>query len=208
MLSWALQAGVCSRDSAAQGHHREPGVKCVPKYGRDDVLPQLRCQSAVLDKLHGGWVPLVPLRRGTVHLESEMVSACEGGAARSGYSADCVEDGEMEILPTSRAESESEQDESAAEDASMGSDCASDAGSSCDNGEDVSDFGGPWVLNDYTGWCHKAIRVESGRLSWQNNFWGLACRPKAKLLAHFRVVDPDPCLQGYSCCGHSGCSGA
>ena len=41
-LTWAQQAGVGSRDSVAQGHHREPSVsKCVPKYGRAGVLPTI-----------------------------------------------------------------------------------------------------------------------------------------------------------------------
>ena len=54
ILSWGLQLNLPESDRGAQGHHRcpAPGVsKCVPRYGRDDIV----------DK---HWAPNVPLDRG------------------------------------------------------------------------------------------------------------------------------------------------
>ena len=42
VLSWAEQFGVAAPDRAAQGHHRLVGAESVQKYGRDDVVGQLR----------------------------------------------------------------------------------------------------------------------------------------------------------------------
>ena len=64
-LSWAMQVGVKVEHRAAQGHHRQAYVsRCVSGYARDDVLPQLQCQEAILKALLGGWEPIVPLQRG------------------------------------------------------------------------------------------------------------------------------------------------
>ena len=42
-----------------------PGVsRCVPRYGRDDVELQLRCQRQVVDAIDREWVPYVPVDRG------------------------------------------------------------------------------------------------------------------------------------------------
>ena len=60
-----MQVGVKVEHRAAQGHHRQAYVsRCVSGYARDDVLPQLQCQEAILRALLGGWEPIVPLQRG------------------------------------------------------------------------------------------------------------------------------------------------
>ncbi|CAE8693610.1 unnamed protein product [Polarella glacialis] len=64
-LSWALQLEVPEHQRAALGHHRCRGDRAmVAKYSRDDVLPALRAQFAVIQAIRKGWVPLVAQNRG------------------------------------------------------------------------------------------------------------------------------------------------
>ena len=35
----------------------------VPKYGRDDLVPQIRRQLDVIQAVESGWEPVVPLKR-------------------------------------------------------------------------------------------------------------------------------------------------
>ena len=76
LLAWSQQlGGVADADKAAQGHHRCPAAgisRCVPKYGRDDVVPQLRCQERLLVALDKGWMPKIPLDRGVHELELQL----------------------------------------------------------------------------------------------------------------------------------------
>ena len=62
-LSWALQLDVKESWRIAQGHHK-PSHKSAQKYGRDDVLPQLRCQKRLVSAIWRGWLPVTPLQRG------------------------------------------------------------------------------------------------------------------------------------------------
>ena len=65
LLAWCVQLGLPEPDRAAQGHHRSPTVSgCVRKYGRNDVIPALRCQHAVLVAAATGWIPRNSGRRG------------------------------------------------------------------------------------------------------------------------------------------------
>ena len=44
----------------------------VPKYGRDDAVPQLCCQERLLVALGKGWMPAIPLDRGVHELELQL----------------------------------------------------------------------------------------------------------------------------------------
>ena len=201
-LTWAQQAGVGSRDSAAQGHHREPNVnKCVSKYGRDDVLPQLRCQRVVLDKLATGWEPFVPLRRGTTHLLDLHGPPLDVAAAKATGEDVACNSVEQAV---SGSDTEVSEDEDSVAEGSVCSNCDSDEDSCCDSDDDALLFDGPWVVNNNTGWYHKAVPVAESALCFNGQCWGLACRPKAKMEASYRVMESSPGLQGL-CCGHSGC---
>ena len=62
LLSWALQVpGITEADRLRQGHHRRGSAKL---YSRDDVLGQLRTQSAVRDAIRSGVHFSIPLHRG------------------------------------------------------------------------------------------------------------------------------------------------
>ena len=65
-LSWALQLNIDKESRRLWGHHRcrESGAAMASKYSRDDVLPALRAQLAVLQAIRNGWVPLTPQARG------------------------------------------------------------------------------------------------------------------------------------------------
>ncbi|CAE7216718.1 unnamed protein product [Symbiodinium natans] len=190
-LSWAEEAEVSSRDRSAQGHHKEPGVsECVPKYGRNDTLPQLRCQKIVLDKLVTGWRPMVPVDRG---VGGQVVLPADEGALSPAGSV---------------TESESEHEDGEVDD-SGSSVCPSDI--LCDQDSDAGswdacDSVGPWIINGATGWFHLAVATESGGLLVDDTRWGLACRPRAVLQTSCFLVRDDPALQCYVCCGHSACA--
>ena len=67
LLTWGLQLQVGVEERAAQGHHRlRNSSGCVEKCRRDDVLPALRCQRAVIRAVRSGWVPCTALARGAV----------------------------------------------------------------------------------------------------------------------------------------------
>ena len=62
LLSWALQVpGITEADRLRQGHHRRGSAEL---YSRDDVLGQLRTQSAVRDAIRSGVHFSIPLHRG------------------------------------------------------------------------------------------------------------------------------------------------
>ena len=62
LLSWALQVpGIAEADRLRQGHHRRGSAEL---YSRDDVLGQLRTQSAVRDAIRSGAHFSIPLHRG------------------------------------------------------------------------------------------------------------------------------------------------
>ena len=68
-------------DREAQGHHLSPrdGVsRCVPRYGRDDIEPELRCQRSLLRALDEGWVPRIPLARGIHELKLDVPAVNAG----------------------------------------------------------------------------------------------------------------------------------
>ena len=83
--------------------------------------------------------------------------------------------------------------------------CESDAGSCGDSDDEDLCLDGPWVVNNNTAWYHKAVLVAERDLCFNAQCWGLACRPTAKLLASYRVLDTHASFQGFACCGHSGC---
>lgn len=63
MLSWLAQLHMPPEDRAAQGHHTF--VHSVQLYSRDDVHASLHAQQQVRSALDRGWVPTIPLARGS-----------------------------------------------------------------------------------------------------------------------------------------------
>eukprot|EP00435_Cladocopium_sp_Y103_P040993 s2142_g11.t1 len=141
LLSWANSLGLAESERAAQGHHRSRNVSsCVAKYGRDDVQPQIRCQRGILAAVHQGWVPFVPVDRGTKVLGEDR------GALVSSRSADA-----------DSLDSDVESCGSCDTDVSNASGCSEDA--------PVSGYSvGPWILNCVSGWAHKAVERDGS--SW------------------------------------------
>ena len=86
-----LQLCVPEPEKAAQGHHRFNGTaKCVPRYGRNDIIPAIRCQSQVIDAISSGWVPSTPLNRGCFTLEERESAFAEAGATVVPVMQSCV----------------------------------------------------------------------------------------------------------------------
>jgi hypothetical protein len=73
ILSWSLQIGVPEDQRLALGHHRVQGAQGLAKrYSRDDVLPALRAQAAVVTAIRSGWLPLTPQARGSRQPQVEL----------------------------------------------------------------------------------------------------------------------------------------
>ena len=69
----------------AQGHHRSATVSaCVKRYSRDDINPQLSCQSKVFAKLRDGWRPYVPVDRGLGRVDAAVFEAHVPALPQSG----------------------------------------------------------------------------------------------------------------------------
>ena len=73
-------------------HYRSPGAavsRCVPRYGRDDIEPQLRCQRSLLRALDEGWVPRIPLARGLHEFKLDVSAVYLGFSLGSAPLAPC-----------------------------------------------------------------------------------------------------------------------
>ena len=225
-LAWAEEADASSKDRCAQGHHKEPGVNgCVPKYGRNDTLAQLRCQQHVWDKLETGWHPGVPVDRGvggpiilpslslTDQPASAVVNVGDTMERDELHSSGCgVADDEAAVPQQDGSATEAEEEQESEPDEGD-DDCSSACPSDGLDGDvdDVDPFdtdngSGPWIINGRTGWFHFAVRTDSGGLVVNGVRWGLACRPKVQLQPSCFLVSENPALQSYVCCGHSGCA--
>ena len=150
--------------------------KAVPKYGRDDIVGQVRCQREVLAEIHKGWIPCTPLNRGLQslpeNLETSPTPACD------------------EAIDT---EPESEGEEALA---------SSQSGSGSEESEEESPIialDGPWMISIATGWYHKAIHDITGKS------WRPACRALSNAKAKFELRETNPCFQGWTPCAHSAC---
>ena len=69
-LSYGAQTNQSEQDRAVQGHHK---LGSVALYGRDDCLPALRLQRAVVSCFSGGWRAQTPLQRGLLTLQEPPV---------------------------------------------------------------------------------------------------------------------------------------
>ena len=143
VLAWVLQLQVDAADRASQGHQKQPGVSgCVQKYGRDDVVGQLRCQSSVLDAILQNWAPKIPLERGIRALQTP-VSVQPSGRQHA-------------VVEASETESESSQGESSSVATSDG-----EQSSECDDVDivapELGEFEGPWIVNTVSGVGHRAF---------------------------------------------------
>ena len=186
VLAWALQLQVDAADRASQGHHKQPGVSgCVQKYGRDDVVGQLRCQSSVLDAIEQNWAPKIPLERGIRALQTPV------SVRPSGSKYAVVEDSETE--------SESSQGESSSVVTSDG-----EQSSECDDVDVVAselvEFEGPWIVNTVSGVGHRALSVDE-----DDSNWCLACRPGSVMHAGYEMRFDNPWFDGFRLCRHRGC---
>ena len=195
-------------DRGAQGHHRCPALvsASVPRYGRDDVEPQLRCQ--VVDAIDREWVPYVPVDRGLHFLQLEATcSAPATPVIPSPLSQDAhspvVAKNLRDLLevnsdaPT-EPESESEAESAFSSDCSDAGAVESVASAGSLEGEGASEhcFSGPWLLNIRSSIFHKAIR------NVQEDSHMLACRP---LHDGYELRRRNPRFEGFCACRHSGC---
>ena len=69
-LSYGAQTNQSEQDRAVQGHHK---LGSVALYGRDDCLPALRLQRAVVSCFSKGWRAQTPLQRGLLTLQEPPV---------------------------------------------------------------------------------------------------------------------------------------
>ena len=179
LLSWANQLLLDEATRAKQGHHVLPTMsKAVPKYGRDDIVGQIRCQREVLAEIHKGWIPCTPLNRGLQSLPEKLdtspTPACDEASDTE------PESDSEEVLASSQSDSGSEDSEEESP---------------------IIAFDGPWMMNIATGWYHKAIHditctcggrpVELSAMPKPNSSCGRQTRAsKAGRLAHIVLVSP------------------
>jgi hypothetical protein len=197
VLSWSLQIGIVESDRAAQGHHRAREASgCVRKYGRNDVIPALRCQQAVLTAAAAGWLPRSSGRRGAEPETEEKRPAVALqhpgellGAPREkepGIRNDLAEQG-LEHEPSEAALSDVDSDVGEAEVPNVTSHVL----------VEKPDAPQRWILNTFSGIYHAA--------AWRDNTWRKACKPAAVLGSHYDVKEADPALEGHSICKHIAC---
>ena len=229
LLGWSHQLNVPEVDRAAQGHHRSPGAgvsRCVPRYGRDDIEPQLRCQRSLLRALDEGWVPRIPLARGLHELRlgapAVNVGFSLGPAPLPAVIPSIVEDGEVvdshpvtsnpirpslslpknDILPVAPSDLAESGDDTEAESESDESCFPSDA-ESVASADSLADLPrdlpvGPWLLNIRSGVFHKTISKSKGS-------YAMACRPQVAMHDGLELRKTNPRFEGFSACRHSGC---
>ena len=168
LLAWSNQLNVADSFKSAQGHHRVAFVsRCMPQYGRDDIINQLRCQKQVLQTISAGWAPYVLIDRGTGHLVLPSSGSSPATAEASAFVLDEESDCE-----------------------SVSSACPSDESvipSASDDEAVPKQYLGPWILNCVTGFVHKAVSTDDGAS------WVLACRPHAVLHDGHEIQRPSLC---------------
>ena len=222
VLAWALQLQVAEPEKAAQGHHRFNGTaRCVPRYGRNDIIPAIRCQSKVIGAIAGGWVPSTPLNRGCMTLEeAESFFARAQAAATMPKPSDAP----CEACSDTGDEDEDEVEEEGEESISEPQRMCSPGSSSSDTDNAISsedesvasgsehecahpNCAGVWIVNGSSGYFHRAVKidVEDSRLVLAN--WRLACRPSLALRDFYSLSQDDPQFAGFSPCQHTGCFG-
>ena len=208
LLCWGNQLHLSKSLRASQGHHRYTSVSgAVQKYGRDDVIGQIKVQQLVWGAVSGGWIPGIPLHRGVTRLDAlDSLRVPCNNKAEPAIGAIAPND----MVPGSDTEPEEEEEEEEAgrnlvapEDVAAWSDgedsAAPSDGSGDDADEEVSSFSGPWLLNTKTGWFHRAVQLGD------DDQWCLACRPRAVLQEHYILHETDPRFDCWTACGHSGC---
>ena len=207
LLCWGNQLHLSKSLRASQGHHRYTSVSgAVQKYGRDDVIGQIKFQQLVWGAVSGGWIPGIPLHRGVTRLDAfDSLRVPCNNKAEPAIGATAPND----MVPGSDTGPEEEEEEVAGrnlvapEDVAAWSDgedsAAPSDGSGDDADEEVSSFSGPWLLNTKTGWFHRAVQLGD------DDQWCLACRPRAVLQEHYILHETDPRFDGWTACGHSGC---
>ena len=197
VLYWANLLAVGEVERAAQGHHKCALVpKCVPKYGRDDLVPQIRCQQHVIQALVSGWEPVVPLKRGLVELpiqQGKSLACCTAESVTDDSEDDAallaegVQDLKQEVLGS-------------ADESGLDSSSSDEEQDPVNGGEDspktVGTPSNGWVLNTVTGVAHLAADRES---------LALACRPKLELNGNYQHWSSNPLVLGFAPCQHSGC---
>ena len=208
LLCWGNQLHLSKSLRASQGHHRYTSVSgAVQKYGRDDVIGQIKFQQLVWEAVSGGWIPGIPLHRGVTRLDAlDSLRVPCNNKAEPAIGATAPND----MVPGSDTEPEEEEEEEEAgrnlvapEDVAAWSDgedsAAPSDGSGDDADEEVSSFSGPWLLNTKAGWFHRAVQLGD------DDQWCLACRPRAVLQEHYILHETDPRFDGWTAWRHSGC---
>ena len=102
--------------------------KAVPKYGRDDIVGQIRCQREVLAAIHKGWIPCTALNHGLQSLP-EKLDTSPTPTCDEASDTEPESEGE-EVLTSSQSDSGSEDSEEESP---------------------IIAFDGPWMINIATG---------------------------------------------------------
>ena len=200
VLYWANLLAVSEVERAAQGHHKCALIpKCVPKYGRDDLVPQIRCQQHVLEAVARGWEPVVPLKRGLVELPMVQGNSVAPRTAESVTAGSDDDDTWMiEGAHDMKQEGFGSTDDSGVDSSSSEEEQASVNGGTESPRIALTPAAG-WILNTVTGVAHIAADREG---------LALACRPQLELSGNYQHWSSNPSVLGFAACQHSGCKTA
>ena len=192
-LSCALQLNIDNESRRLWGHHRcrESGAAMASKYSRDDVLPALRAQLAVLQAICNGWVPLTPQARGGQRPLVEKGHSCGMAPLKT------VPLGLAPYVEGAKGCSAAGQGSDT--DSSSESSCSSSDEDCCDAAAaEASVHSDLVVVNRWTGCVHAAVQLPSGGV-------GRACAPSWKVAApRWEVCDSEP--DGCFYCSHRACA--
>ena len=203
-LSWGVQVDIDSVWQRLWGHHRsrDSGEAMAQKYGREDVLPALRGQLAVVQAIRGGWVPLTPQVRGARRPVPECRLAFKTA--------------KLEIIPMGLSAAERSEDDTDAESESDGSTISSCSSSvseemeaedaCCDEEDDQISRGqllqDMYVVNCLSARFHAAVILDCGVVR-------RACAPSKDIDdLHWQVWKEDPSLKAtpFEPCNHLACA--
>ncbi|CAE8603448.1 unnamed protein product [Polarella glacialis] len=210
MLSWALQLELPEHHRLALGHRRVKGEHAMArKYSRDDVLPALRAQWAILVSVQGGWIPMTAQRRGGRPPVREGTPSLHSSAA-------LVEPKFLKSAVSFRGTVKPEVEEKSSSSSDSSSDSEDESSNSvvprairCEARGDVRKESGIWLCNLRSGCYHSAVRSECGSGIGSDGLWyNRACKPTASVIESLwslTKIDPAVSPDSLMPCGNKAC---
>ena len=189
LLCWGNQLRISKSLRASQGHHHYTSVSvAVQKYGRDDVVGQIKFQQLVWKAVTGGWIPSIPLHRGVTRSDARdsLRVPCDNGSASNDVAlgSDTEPEEEAEEGVRNPVSPEDVSAWSDGEDSAVPSDRSGNEANEAV--EEVSSFPGPWLLNSKTGWLHRAVKVgDDGALPAAHE---LSCRSNTSYMTPIHAL--------------------